>query len=270
MRGEVYIAKKDFEKLNRARKHAGETSYANPRNLAAGSIRQLDPSLAASRPLSFLAYSLVTDVGQSKHEDEHELLAALGFRTDNTARKCSDLKAVIGYWKEVKKRRSSLPYQIDGIVVNVNEIKIFNRLGVAGKSPRAIRAFKFSPRQSTTLVEDIRVHVGRTGAVTPIAYLKPVEIAGVTVSRATLHNEDEIKRLDVRIGDTVIVSRAGDVIPDVLGVIKELRGPRVRKFKMPTRCPECNTKLVRGEGEVIWRCPNPECESRKREALGAP
>lgn len=267
VRGEVYIATKDFEKLNHARKREGETLYANPRNLAAGSMRQLDPVLAASRPLSFLAYSLVTDVGQSKHGDEHKLLTMLGFRTDKTARACSDLRAVIGYWKEVKKIRSSLPYQIDGIVVNVNEVKVFERLGVAGKSPRAIRAFKFSPHQTTTIVEDIRVHVGRTGAVTPIAYLKPVEIAGVTVSRATLHNEDEIKRLDVRIGDTVIVSRAGDVIPSVKGVIKELRGSHVRKFKMPTRCPECNTKLVRGEGEVIWRCPNPECESRKRESI---
>lgn len=267
VRGEIYIGKKDFKKLNRERVRAREQVYANPRNLAAGSIRQLDPALTASRPLSFLAYGVVTDVGQKRHDEEHILLRALGFPTATLERVCSDHKAVVAYWEDINRKRSSLPYNIDGIVVRINDNSTFDSMGVAGKSPRAIRAFKFSPKQATTVVEGIKVHVGRTGAVTPIAYLKPVEVAGVTVSRATLHNEDEIKRLDVRIGDTVVVSRAGDVIPDIVNVIRDLRGSHVRKFKMPTHCPDCATKLVRGKGEVIWRCPNPDCASRQHEYI---
>ncbi len=262
VRGEVYMEKKDFERLN---KELGG-KYANPRNLAAGSIRQLDPKLAASRPLKFLAYDLVTDLGQKKHSEEHQILKDLGFKTDK-GKECKNISEIVDFWHQTAKKREQLPFQIDGIVVNVNDNALFQRLGVAGKSPRGIRAFKFSPKQATTKVLDIKVQIGRTGAITPIAYLKPIEVGGVTISRATLHNEDEIERLGVKIGDTVIVERAGDVIPAVSKVLKELRTGKERKFKFPNTCPRCGTKLVKPKGEATWRCPNRQCPARKREFL---
>ncbi len=268
VRGEVYMAKKDFEKFNEERKKKGEELFANPRNLAAGSIRQLDPKLAASRPLKFLAYDLVSDLGQTLHSEEHEILQSLGFKTDSTAKVCSSIDEVVSYWNSIKQKRDSLPFMIDGVVVQVNDNKIFSKLGVAGKSPRGIRAFKFSGLQATTRVLDIQLQVGRTGAVTPVAILDPVPLAGVTVSRATLHNEDEIKRLGVRIGDTVIVERAGDVIPAVQKALPELREGAERVFHMPSRCLACGAKLVRPAGEAIWRCPNKKaCPAQKRESL---
>ncbi|MEK9135249.1 MAG: NAD-dependent DNA ligase LigA [Patescibacteria group bacterium] len=258
VRGEVYMAKKDFEKF--------KSSFANPRNLAAGSIRQLDPKLAASRPLKFLAYDIVTDFGQKKHSEEHAILPSLGFKTD-PGRICRNLKEVISFWQEVNKKRETLPFQIDGIVVSINDNSLFKKLGVAGKSPRAIRAFKFSPKQATTKILDIVFQVGRTGAITPVTNLEPVQISGVTVSRATLHNEDEIKRLGVKIGDTVIVGRAGDVIPDVIKILAELRTGKEKEVHFPKNCPVCGTKLMRKENEVIWRCLNKNCGARKREFL---
>ncbi len=262
IRGEVYMEKKDFEELN---KKLGE-KYANPRNLAAGSIRQLDPKLAASRPLKFLAYDLITDLGQKKHSEEHKLLRDLGFKAE-MGKECKDLSEIVEFWRQTAKKRETLPYQIDGVVVVVNDNRLFQKLGVVGKSPRGIRAFKFSPKQATTKVLDIKVQVGRTGAVTPIAHLKPVEVGGVTISRATLHNEDEIKRLGVKIGDTVIVERAGDVIPAVSKVLKELRTGKEKEFKFPQKCPVCLTRLSKPEGEVVWRCSNLNCQARKREFL---
>jgi len=262
VRGEVYMEKKDFERLN---KELGG-KYANPRNLAAGSIRQLDPQLAASRPLKFLAYDLITDLGQKKHSEEHRILKSLGFKTDE-GKECKNLLEVVNFWRETAKKREILPFQIDGVVISVNNNFLFQKLGVAGKSPRGIRAFKFSPKQATTKILDIKVQIGRTGAVTPVAHLKPVEVGGVTVSRATLHNEDEIKRLGAKIGDTVIVERAGDVIPAVAKVLKELRTGKEKAFKFPRFCPKCNTKLIKPEGEAIWRCPNLKCPARKREFL---
>ncbi len=267
VRGEVYIGKNEFEDFNKERARKGEETYANPRNLAAGSVRQLDPGLTASRPLAFLAYDIITDVGEEKHSEEHEILPKLGFPTDPTACKCEDVDCVYNYWKEIVEKRTSIPYQIDGVVITVNDNNTFKELGVAGKSPRGIRAFKFAPKQATTVVKDIKTHVGRTGAVTPIAVLKSVQIGGVTVSRASLHNFDEIERLDVRIGDTVIVERAGDVIPKVVRVIKDLRPKNARKFKPPEKCPRCEAKLVKKEGEAIWYCPDPNCPSRKHEYL---
>ncbi|MEX2008157.1 MAG: NAD-dependent DNA ligase LigA [Candidatus Spechtbacterales bacterium] len=267
IRGEAYTPLEAFAKLNQERMRAREDPFANPRNLTAGSIRQLDPKLAASRPLSFIGYSVASNVGQKAHAQEHELMRALGIPIDPTAGVCRDLDDVMRYWHEIEKKRNRLPYQIDGVVVSVNDEELFEELGVAGKSPRAIRAFKFSPKQSTTVVEDIKVQVGRTGAITPIALLRPVELSGVTVSRATLHNQDEIDRLDVRIGDTVVVERAGDVIPDVVGVVDELRPKKAKPYLLPKTCPECTTPLVRPKGEAITRCPNPACESRKRQYL---
>ncbi len=268
VRGEVYMEKRDFEKFNQERKKKGEELFANPRNLAAGSIRQLNPKLAASRPLKFLAYDIVSNLGQTVHSQEHAMLRSFGFKTDPTARVCDTIDEVVAYWSAIKKKRDSLPFMIDGVVVVVNDNKIFSELGVAGKSPRGIRAFKFSGLQATTRVLDIQLQVGRTGAVTPVAILEPVPLAGVTVSRATLHNEDEIKRLGVKIGDTVIVERAGDVIPAVQKALCELRGGTERVFHMPTRCLACGAKLVRPAREAIWRCPNKEgCPAQKRELL---
>ena len=266
IRGEVYMEKKAFEKFNKELESKGEKTFANPRNLAAGSIRQLNPKLAASRPLKFLAYDILTDMGQAKHSEEHQILPILGFKTD-AGKICKNLSEVVDFWKKIAQKRDSLPFQIDGVVVSVDNNSLFRKFGIVGKSPRAIRAFKFSPRQATTRVTDIKVQVGRTGAMTPVAVLDPIGVGGVTITRATLHNEDEIKRLGVKIGDTVIVERAGDVIPSVAKVLPELRSGKEKEFRFPKNCPVSGDKLVKSEGEVIWRCPNPNCPARKREIL---
>ncbi|PIR02400.1 MAG: NAD-dependent DNA ligase LigA [Candidatus Nealsonbacteria bacterium CG_4_9_14_0_2_um_filter_37_38] len=266
IRGEVFMGKKDFGKLNEELKKRGEKIYANPRNLAAGSIRQLDPKLAASRPLRFLAYDIVTDFGQTQHSQEHQILPVLGFITD-LGKECKNLNEVVDYRKEIAKKRETLPFQIDGVVVNVDNNSLFKKLGVVGKSPRGIRAFKFSPKQATTKVLDIKLQIGRTGAITPVAHLEPVEVGGVTITRATLHNEDEIKRSGVKIGDTVIVERAGDVIPAVAKVLKELRTGKEKEFHFPEKCPVCGRNLVKPSGEAVWRCKNRNCGAIKREFL---
>lgn len=267
VRGEVFIQKEDFEKFNKEKEKRGEEKYANPRNLAAGSIRQLDPNLTANRPLSFMAYGITTNVGAQYHSQEHEALKAIGFLTDSTAKECADTQCILEYWEDIQAKREDISYQIDGVVIAVNNNDIFDEIGVAGKSPRGVRAFKFAPKQATTIIEDVKVQVGRTGAITPIAILKPVRIAGVQISRASLHNFEEVERLDVRIGDTVVVERAGDVIPKVVEALKELRPAKAKKIKPPKFCPKCDTKLVKKEGEAILRCPNTKCESRKREHL---
>jgi len=264
IRGEVYMETKKFDLLNKKLAAQGEKTYSNPRNLAAGSIRQLDPKLAGSRPLEFLAYDIITDFGQETHSQEHQILPGLGFKTDK-GRKCKNLNQAIDFWKEVGLKRDSFPFQIDGIVISVNNNSVFQKLGVVGKSPRGLRALKFSPEQATTKVLDIGVQVGRTGAITPVAVLKPVSVGGVVISRATLHNEDEIKRLRVKIGDTVIIGRAGDVIPDIVSVLPDLRTGKEKSFKMPEKCPVCNTKLIRSEGEIVWRCPNAQCFARQKK-----
>jgi len=266
IRGEVYMEKKAFEKFNEEQKKKGLPTFANPRNLAAGSIRQLNPKLAASRPLKFLAYDIITDFGQTKHSQEHRILTALGFKTDS-GRECQSLEEVVEFWREVAKKRETLPFLIDGIVINLDENSLFKKLGVVGKTPRGSRAFKFAPKQATTVIEDIKLQVGRTGAVTPVAHLRSVQVGGVTITRATLHNEDEIKRLGVKIGDTVIVGRAGDVIPDIVKVLPDLRTGKEREFHFPKNCPVCEVKLEKPESEVVWRCPNPNCGARKRESL---
>ena len=267
VRGEVYMEKQDFERFNKQRKKAGEEPYANPRHLAAGSIRQLDSKLAAARPLKFMAYNLVSDVGQKTHEEDHRILSLLGFKTDSTARVCRNQKEVLSYWKEMEKKRDSLPFHIDGVVAVVNDNAVFQALGVAGKSPRAIRALKFTGKQGSTKIVDVKFQVGRTGAITPVAQLQPIQLAGVTISHATLHNADEIKRLKVKIGDTVVVERAGDVIPAVIKALPELRNGSEKVIKMPIYCPVCAVKLVRPKGEAIWRCPSKDCLAQKRENL---
>jgi DNA ligase (NAD+) len=266
VRGEVFMEKAAFEKLNSELAKKGEKTYSNPRNLAAGSIRQLGPRLTASRPLKFLAYDTVSDTGQLKHSEEHQILVSLGFRTDK-GRVCNSLSDAVDFWRNVAKKREILPFQIDGVVINVNNNALFSKLGVAGKSPRAARAFKFSPKQATTRVLDIKLQIGRTGVVTPVAVLEPVKVSGVTITRATLHNEDEIKRLGIKIGDTAIVERAGDVIPDIAKVLSDLRTGKEKDFHFPKNCPSCSVKLKKLPNEVLWRCPNANCPAVKRENL---
>ena len=267
VRGEAIITKKNFDHINANQARKGEKPYANPRNLAAGSIRQLDPEMTASRKLDFFAYDLVTDLGQTLHSEKHEILEALGFRSDRDARVLGSLGAVVAFREGIAKKRERLAYHIDGIVVTVNDIQVFERLGVIGKTPRGAIAFKFAPEEATTKVLDIQVQVGRTGVLTPVAHLDPVQIGGVVVSRATLHNYDEIKRLGVKRGDTVAVGRAGDVIPDVRAVLKDLRTGREKTFRMPVHCPVCGARVIQRAGEVAYRCGNPHCPALKREGL---
>ena len=264
VRGEVFVTKKEFERMNKEQKAKGLPVYANPRNIAAGSVRQLDPKITASRKLDSFAYELLTDLRQVTHEDKHKILKDLGFKTNKYNKYCKNLEEVIKFREYWIKEREKLDYEIDGVVVLVNNNEIFEKLGVVGKAPRAGIAFKFPQAQSTTKVKDIIVQVGRTGAMTPVAVLEPVQVTGITITRATLHNEDEIKRLGLKIGDTVIVGRAGDVIPDIIKVLPELRTGHEKAFKMPTHCPSCGTKLEKTETEVLLRCPNSKCFAKQR------
>lgn len=266
IRGEVYMTVKSFEKVNKERQKQGLPLYANPRNTAAGSIRQLDSKIAASRQMDFLAYDIIADSGQKTHQEEHQLAKALGFRTDE-GRYCSDLDKVVGFWQEVAKKREGLAYQIDGVVATVNNNALFKKLGVVGKAPRGAIAFKFPAKETTTIVEGIAVQVGRTGALTPVAILKPVKIGGTTVSRATLHNEDEIRRLGLKIGDTAVIQRAGDVIPRVVKVIKKLRSGEEKEFRMPKKCPICGQLTVRPKDEAVYRCSNQQCGAQQRRRI---
>ncbi len=267
VRGEVFVPQKEFVRINHEQEKAGQKIYANPRNLAAGSIRQLDPAVTASRRLDSFAYALVTDLGQKVHEEEHVILKKLGFKTNPHNKFCSNLKEVQEFRDYWEKNRGKLNYEIDGVVVIVNDNQMFKKLGVAGKAPRSAVAYKFSPKESTTKVKNIIISVGRTGTLTPIAILEPVEIGGTTVSRATLHNEDEIGRLDLKIGDTVVVGRAGDVIPDVKKVLKELRTGQEKSFHFPVKCPVCGGLVKRVEGEAAHKCVNKNCPAIKREGM---
>ncbi len=255
VRGEVYISKKSFALINK------NDQYANPRNLAAGSIRQLDPQITRKRKLSFLAWQFLDVENQVK---EGIRLKELGFRISQGGY-CKDLKAVFDFYQEVLKKRKSLSYQIDGVVVSVNDNKLLHELGVVGKAKRGSIAFKFPAEQAATTVLDIKVQIGRTGSITPVALLQPVVVAGATVSRATLHNQEEIKRLGIKIRDTVVIERAGDVIPKVVKVLKEMRDGDERLFKMPQKCPICSTSLNK-EG-TIFRCPNRDCATRTKRHL---
>lgn len=267
VRGEAMLTKKMFTAVNEAQKRAGKNIYANPRNLAAGSLRQLNPEIVRERNLDFYAYALVGEAGQQRHSEEHTLLKALGFKTDPHAMLCHDAHTVKMFLERIKQLRSKLAYEIDGIVVAVDDNALFRRLGVVGKAPRGAVAYKFSPREATTVVQNIRLQLGRTGVLTPVAILRPVQIGGVTVGRATLHNMAEIKRLDLRIGDTVIVGRAGDVIPDVRKVLSELRTGKEQIFHLPRYCPVCGGAIME-DREGRWaRCTNKHCAARHRKAL---
>lgn len=261
------MTKKVFEELNKKLKKEKKPPLANPRNAAACSIRQLNPEITASRKLDCYVYSLITDFGQIRHEQEHQLAKFLGFKTISHNKFCRNLEEVVEFQKKIAREREKLRFEIDGIVVVVDKIKLQKKLGVVGKAPRWMTAYKFSPKEATTIIKDIKVQVGRTGVLTPVAILKPVEIGGTTVSRATLHNEDEIKRLGLKIGDTVVVGRAGDVIPDVKRVITDLRTGKEKEFHIPKFCPICGKKVERDEGGVLLKCINKKCPSRQRRGL---
>ncbi|HEY9582954.1 MAG TPA: NAD-dependent DNA ligase LigA [Candidatus Paceibacterota bacterium] len=264
--GEIWLSKKELKRINREQKEKGLPLYANPRNLAAGAIRQLDPKVVASRKLD----SFIYDIAQldtryptpTAQERELEFLSELGFKVNPHYEKVEDIRRVIEYWREWQKKKDSEKYWIDGVVVKVNEHRLQEKLGYTGKSPRFAIAFKFPAEQVTTIVEDIQVQVGRTGTLTPVAHLKPVSVAGSTVSRATLHNEDEIKRLDVRVGDTVILQKAGDVIPDIVQVLTELRPKSSKPYGFPIMCPVCNSKVVRESDKSAHKCSNKACPAR--------
>jgi len=265
VRGEAIITKKNFELVNKEQERLGQPLFANPRNLAAGSIRQLDPKITAQRRLEVSVYDLVTYLGQKTHEKEHKILHSLGFKTNNKYSKyCKTLKDVIEFREYFLKKREILPYEIDGIVVQVNDNAIFQKLGVVGKAPRGAIAFKFPLKKATTILKDVIFQVGRTGAITPVAILEPVEVGGVTITRATLHNEDIIKKLGVKVGDTVVIGRAGDVIPEVIEVLVDLRTGKEKNIQFPKKCPICKKELKKLEREAIWRCVNLECEAKER------
>lgn len=266
VRGEVIMTKQVWKDLNKRQEKESKTLYANTRNAAAGSIRQLDPKITATRKLQFYAYDIITDHGQKSHEQSHEQLRALGFKTSaKYERRVKDLAEMKRFYDEVNKHRDRLPFGIDGIVVSVNDLNTLKRLGVVGKAPRGMVAFKFAPQQVTTVVENILINVGRTGKLTPVAQLRPVFVGGTTVSRATLHNEDEIERLGVRIGDTVVIQRAGDVIPDVVEVLPKLRTGREKKFAMPKACPVCKHAVERRGVDSF--CVNPNCPTKNLRAM---
>lgn len=265
VRGEVFISKKELERINKEQEKKGARPFANTRNLAAGSIRQLDPAIAASRKLESLQYALATDCGQKTHEEEHKMLASWGFSLSPDARAMDSLVDVFAFRDGWEKKRETIPYEVDGVVAIINDVEIFRAGGVVGKGPRGVIAYKFSPREATTIVEDVKIQVGRTGILTPVAVLKPVEISGVTITHATLHNFDEIERLDVRIGDTVVVTRSGDVIPKIMNVLRELRTGKEKKISIPKTCPSDGSPLSR-EGALV-RCTNALCGAQNKHRI---
>ncbi|MBM4287990.1 MAG: NAD-dependent DNA ligase LigA [Deltaproteobacteria bacterium] len=269
VRGEVYMEVAQFKKLNRDREARGEPAFANPRNAAAGSLRQLDPAVTAGRPLKIFCYG-VGEVQGGEFASQWEVLQTLqawGLRVNPHIDRQQGIEAAIAYHHRLEEQRHGLPYEIDGVVIKVDSLELQARLGVKTRSPRWALAYKFKATQATTQVKKIIVQVGRTGAVTPTAVMTPVEVGGVTVSRATLHNEDEVVRKDVREGDWVLIQRAGDVIPEVVQVIASQRTGQEKPFKMPSNCPVCDTPLVRPPGEAVTRCPNPDCSAQLKRAI---
>jgi DNA ligase (NAD+) len=269
VRGEVYLALKAFQKLNEEREEAGEPPFANPRNAAAGSLRQLDSRITAKRPLSIFCYAPGEVEGYDFHS-QNEFISTIpdwGLPVNPLARKVRGIREVMQFYQEMSEQRDSLPYEIDGVVVKVDSFTLQMELGEKTRSPRWAIAYKFPPRQAVTVVEDIVPQVGRTGVVTPVARLRPVEVSGVLVSRATLHNWEEMEKKDIRIGDTVVVERAGDVIPAVVRVITEKRTGGEKTLPIPAQCPECGSEVVKIPGEVAVRCMGLSCPAQIRESL---
>ncbi|BBU41056.1 DNA ligase [Aeribacillus pallidus] len=269
VRGEAFMPKASFEKLNEERIAKGEVPFANPRNAAAGSLRQLDPKIAAKRNLDIFVYNIAElgDTGVSSHSEGLDLLDELGFKTNHERRKCKNIDEVIELLDQLLEKRSQLPYDIDGVVIKVDSLRQQEALGATAKSPRWAIAYKFPAEEVVTKLLDIELAVGRTGVITPTAILEPVKVAGTTVKRASLHNEDLIREKDIKLGDFVVVKKAGDIIPEIVNVLVDRRTGNEQDFRMPSHCPECNSELVRLEGEVALRCINPKCPAQIREGL---
>ncbi|HTC18937.1 MAG TPA: NAD-dependent DNA ligase LigA, partial [Stellaceae bacterium] len=269
VRGEVYMEHPGFFALNQEREKEGEPVFANPRNAAAGSLRQLDPAITAKRPLKFFAYAWgETDRPFAKtHEEALKRLKSWGFAVDPHSKLCRGVEAVLAFHRDMAAKRAQLPYDIDGVVYKINDLDLEERLGFVSRAPRWAIAHKFPAERAQTVLKKIRIQVGRRGTLTPVADLEPITVGGVVVSRATLHNEDEIKRKDIREGDTVVIQRAGDVIPQVVEVVKERRPKNAHPFKFPHQCPECGSSAVREEGEAAWRCTNIACPAQAVERL---
>ena len=269
LRGEVYMPKASFESLNRSAEANGKQGFANPRNAAAGSLRQKDPSITAGRDLSTFIYAIADSqaLAAAGQFELLEWLARAGFHVNPDVERMSSRKEVHEFCERAVQRRDSLPYEIDGVVVKVNSFALQASMGYTARAPRWAIAFKFPPEEKATVLRDITVQVGRTGVLTPVAELDPVRVAGSVVARATLHNEDEVRRKDVRIGDTVIVRKAGDVIPEVLGAVESLRPDDAREWHMPDTCPSCGSPVIREEGEVAYRCISIDCPAQSAERL---
>lgn len=269
VRGEVLMAKKTLEKLNKENTKLGKTLFANTRNAAAGSVRQLDPQLAKERHLDFSAYDIaeISEDILNTHSDKHKLLKKIGFPVDTNDAICKNLNEVEEFIKKFEKIREKFPYGTDGIVISVDDLKLQETLGVVGKAPRYMSAFKYPAERATTIVKDIKVNVGRTGVLTPLAIFEPTLVAGSTVSKATLHNMDQIKRLGLKIGDTVVIQKAGDVIPEVVEVLVGMRTGKEKNFKMPEACPACGEKIQIKEGLVASFCPNRKCSAKNERYL---
>jgi DNA ligase (NAD+) len=268
VRGEVYMNKVDFEKLNEERERLGEKIFANPRNATAGTLKLQDPKLVAQRPLRFFAYYLMAEgVELESHYENLQILKRLGFPVCEHVKLCESIDEVIEFWRYWEERRDELPYEIDGIVVKVDSIRQQEILGAIAKSPRWAIAFKFTPRQAQTKLIGITLQVGRVGTITPVAELQPVPLGGVIITRATLHNEDYIKEKDIRVGDTVVVERSGEVIPKIVGVVLEKRPPDAVPFVFPKNCPVCGGSIERPAGEANYYCENPECPAQVRARI---
>jgi len=269
VRGEAFMPKGSFEALNKIKDEKGEEPFANPRNAAAGSLRQLDPKIAASRNLDLFLYALadIGDTGIDSHSEGLDKLESLGFKTNPERKQCATIEEVIDFVGKWTDQRPNLSYDIDGIVIKVNSLEQQKQLGTTAKSPRWAIAFKFPAEEVVTVLKEIELSVGRTGVVTPTAILAPIRVAGTTVQRASLHNEDLIREKDIKIGDHVVIKKAGDIIPEVVNVLEDKRTGDEQEFHMPTHCPECESELVRLEGEIALRCINPKCPAQIREGL---
>lgn len=269
VRGEIFMPKKSFNELNRQREENGEPLFANPRNAAAGSVRQLDSTIAAKRGLDAFLYMVPTanEVGCTTHKDALDYIKSLGFKTNPMTRICKDIKEVWAFIEEMTEKRDTLPYEIDGIVIKVNNLEWQERLGYTAKVPKWAIAYKFPAEEVITKLTDIIFTIGRTGQITPNAVLEPVRVAGSTVQRATLHNEDNVKHKDIRVGDFVVVRKAGDVIPEVVRALKERRDGTEKEFEMIETCPYCGSHLVRKDNEAAYYCLNEQCDSKKIERI---
>lgn len=269
VRGEIYMPLKEFKEFNEKREEDGLEVFSNPRNAAAGSLRQLDPSITAQRPLSLYVYQIMNCTSKipQTHYECLQLLSEWGLPVDSRTRLLSSEKEIVDFWREMVEKRDSLPYDADGVVIKLNSLELQKRAGSTAKAPRWAVAFKFPPEQAKTKIKEIVVQVGRTGALTPVANLEPVKIGGVVVSRVSLHNEEELKKKDVRVGDTVLIERAGGVIPYLVRVFEEERPPNSKEFVFPEVCPVCGNRIHKSEGEVIKRCSNRNCKAQLKEAI---